>query len=46
MELGDKSQAMARGNRCRRNKIGKKGYKKRIIIFLFICAMPGTLASR
>ena len=46
MELGDKSQAMARGKRCRRNKNGEKGYKKRIIIFLFTRAMPGTLASR
>ena len=46
VEMGDKSQAMARGKRCRGNRNGEERYKKRIIIFLFTRAMLGTLASR
>ena len=47
MEKGDEAQewqgekTLGEGGRN-----GEKGYQKEMIIFLFICAAPGTPASR
>ena len=45
MEKGDEAQAMSEDKGMGGNRNREKGYMKRIIIFLFTGATPGTPAS-